>query len=75
MENAPDIDAHEGAGEARMADQAAASPLSPGLSTYSRARFLAAVKGLIPVSEYVEEVAAHVERQLPGQRESATTSH
>jgi hypothetical protein len=40
---------------------------STALSTYSRARFLAAVRGSLPVAQYVQEVVAHVEQQLPHQ--------
>jgi hypothetical protein len=36
------------------------------LSAYSRTRFLEAVRGIIPMDVYVQEVSEHVEKQLPG---------
>lgn len=38
---------------------------APPLSAYSRARFLDAASGALSAVEYVEEVVAHVEAQLP----------
>jgi hypothetical protein len=39
-----------------------------GLTLYSPDRFVAAAQGAIPVADFVEEVVAHVERQLPRPR-------
>jgi hypothetical protein len=38
------------------------------LSAYSQARFIEAVRGVIPLADYVQEVSAHVEKQLPSHR-------
>lgn len=37
-----------------------------GFSVYPYRRFLAAMRGEIPLDVYVGEVSAHVEAQLPG---------
>jgi hypothetical protein len=39
-----------------------------GFSVYPYRRFLAAMRGEIPLDVYVGEVSAHVEAQLPGAR-------
>lgn len=44
-----------------------------GLSVYSRQRFLAVVRGILPPSEYSREVARHVDDQLA--RRSASAHH